>query len=523
MIEEMEAAWISEELAGLSVKDKRQRKRAGQVIAAMFAEPGASVRRMFGQKAGAKGLYRLVEGEGKKSISAAEVTYAQQQATLQRCAGEELVLCVQDTTDVNISQFTSMAGGGALPRGQGARRGFFAQTVLAVSATGVPLGVLGQHYFEREAARTKGRQAHEHKTKPIEEKESYKWLRGVLESGVEQVSGTTMLFVSDQESDIFEYLALPRPAHVQLLLRSQHNRRLTASPADKESNAAGSEGKLWDVVQAAPVAGVIDVPVHSKASQVARIARCEVRYQQVTLPAPPKTPALQQALAAAGSAFSDPAPVTAWMVIVSEIPAQDPAQPKQKQAKARATAKPDQPEQPEQPEQPDQPILWRLLTTLPVTSFADASAMARYYARRWLVERFHYVLKSGCNIEARRLGSVENLQRFLSLANIVAWRLLWLTYVARETPDAPCTVALSTVEWKALVTAIHQGKQAPLQPPSLRQAVRWIAQLGGFLGRRSDGEPGVTVLWHGWQKLANYAQMYRILAPHDDHSNFGYI
>ena len=500
MIEEVEMAWISEELAGLSVKDKRQLKRVGQVVAAMFDQPGASVRRMLGTKAGAKGLYRLVEGEGGKGVSAAEVTYAQQQATLQRCAGEELVLCVQNTTDVNISQFTRMTGGGPLPRGQGARRGFFAQTVLAVSPTGVPLGVLGQHYFEREAAGSKGGKAHAHMTKPIEEKESYKWLRGVLESGVEQVSGTTMLFVSDQESDIFEYLALPRPAHVQLLLRSQHNRRLTASPTDQEGSEASREGKLWDVVQAEPVAGVIDVPVHSKANQAERIARCEVRYKQVTLPAPPKKPALQQALAAAGSAFSDPAPVTAWMVIVSEIPAQ-----------------------PEQPEQPEQPIVWRLLTTLPVTSFADASAMAGYYARRWLVERFHYVLKSGCNIEARRLGSVENLQRFLSLANIVAWRLLWLTHVTRETPDAPCTVALSTIEWKALVTAIYQGKQAPLQPPSLRQAVRWIAQLGGFLGRRSDGEPGVTVLWHGWQKLANYAQMYRILAPPDDNSNFGYI
>ena len=82
---------------------------------------------------------------------------------------------------------------------------------------------------------------------------------------------------------------------------------------------------------------------------------------------------------------------------------------------------------------------------------------------------------------------------------------------------------LATSHIPAIGGAIHKGKQVPLQPPSLRQAVRWIAQLGGFLGRRSDGEPGVTVLWHGWQKLANYAQMYRILAPNDDNPNFGYI
>ena len=317
MVGAVEAAWISEELAGLRVKDKRQLRRVGQVLAAMFEQPGASVRRMFGEQAGAKGLYRLVEGEGNKGISAAEVTYAQQQATLQRCAGEELVLCVQDTTDVNISQFTSMTGGGPLPRGKGTRRGFFAQTVLAVNAAGVPLGVLGQHYFERAAVSDEEGQAEEHMPKPIEQKESYKWLRGVLESGVEQVSGTTMLFVSDQESDIFEYLALPRPAHVQLLLRSQHNRRLAARTSDQ----AGSKEKLWDVVQAEPVAGVIDVPVQSKTNQVARIARCAVRYKQVTLPAPYQTLAAQRALAQAGKVVGEPVPVTAWLVIVSEVPA----------------------------------------------------------------------------------------------------------------------------------------------------------------------------------------------------------
>jgi hypothetical protein len=277
MVGATEAAWISEELASLSVKDKRVLARVAAGLGAMFAQPGASVRRMFGAQAGAKGLYRLLEGAGRQGVSAAEVTYAQQQATLRRCAGEALVLCVQDTTKVNISRFTSMTGGGPLPRGRG-QWGFFVQTVLAVSVTGLPLGVLGQHYLER-ATDGPARKAEAHKHKPIAQKESYKWLRGVLESGVEQVNGTTMLFVSDQESDIFEYLTLPRPEHVQLLVRAQHNRRLTpARSAGVPDEAHGPEhgpehspehgpehspahgpDKLWDVVQASPVAGLIDV------------------------------------------------------------------------------------------------------------------------------------------------------------------------------------------------------------------------------------------------------------------------
>jgi hypothetical protein len=99
------------------------------------------------------------------------------------------------------------------------------------------------------------------------------------------------------------------------------------------------------------------------------------------------------------------------------------------------------------------------------------------------------------------------------LANIVAWRLLWLTYLGRGRPDLPCTVAFEDYEWQALYSYIHKTAIFPQEPPSLQQVTLWLAQLGGFLGRKGDGYPGVKVLWRGWQRLFDIAQTWLIFNP----------
>jgi Transposase Tn5 dimerisation domain len=86
-----------------------------------------------------------------------------------------------------------------------------------------------------------------------------------------------------------------------------------------------------------------------------------------------------------------------------------------------------------------------------------------------------------------------------------------LLYQARQQPDAPCDTVLQTHEWQALYCTIHSQPIPPHKPPSLQQAVRWIAQLGGFLGRRHDGEPGVKTIWRGWQRLQDIAATWQLL------------
>jgi hypothetical protein len=146
----------------------------------------------------------------------------------------------------------------------------------------------------------------------------------------------------------------------------------------------------------------------------------------------------------------------------------------------------------------------------------------RWYSYRWLIERYHYVLKSGCRLEQLQLEtgdseallrSADRIQRALATYTIVAWRLLWITYLARYHPETPADTVLATHEWQALYCTIHKTPQPPLSPPSLNTCVRWIAQLGGFLARQGDGEPGVKTIWQGLRRLHDIAQTWLLVSP----------
>ena len=105
------------------------------------------------------------------------------------------------------------------------------------------------------------------------------------------------------------------------------------------------------------------------------------------------------------------------------------------------------------------------------------------------------------------------MQRALALYSVIAWRLLTATLLTRVHPDLPCTVLLDDDEWQALYCTIHQPPQPPPTPPSLADATRWIAQLGGFVNRPAHDVPGVTVLWRGFLRLADLTLMYRVFRP----------
>ena len=141
-----------------------------------------------------------------------------------------------------------------------------------------------------------------------------------------------------------------------------------------------------------------------------------------------------------------------------------------------------------------------LLTTVKVSTFKQAAERLQWYTRRWGIEVYHRTLKSGCRIKDRRLGNADSLKTCLAIDLVVAWRIYWLTEQGRETPDVPCDIFLEEDEWKALCAYVKK-ESPPDKPPPLREAVRMIASLGGFLGRKGDGEPGTTTMWRGLQRL----------------------
>jgi hypothetical protein len=233
------------------------------------------------------------------------------------------------------------------------------------------------------------------------------------------------------------------------------------------------EHYLWATVAACPVKATTTVQVPRRSAQPARTATLAIRWCPLTL-CPPRHRKRERLL-----------PVSLWAVQALE------------EAPPAGTA----------------PIEWLLLTPWAVHTPAEALERVNWYACRWGIEVWHRMLTSGGRIAARQLETAERLRRCLPLYSVIAWRIFYATMLSRAVPEAPWTALLELEEWQALSCAIHRTPTPPPEPPSLRQAVHWIAQLGGFWDRRGDGESGATVLWKGFQHLTDLTMMYGIMRP----------
>lgn len=159
------------------------------------------------------------------------------------------------------------------------------------------------------------------------------------------------------------------------------------------------------------------------------------------------------------------------------------------------------------------PLRWMLLTPGAVESFEAACEKLRWYTLRWGIEVYQRALKSGCQIEPRQLGSADRIETCLAIDLVVAWRILHLAKRGREVPDVPGTVCFEEAEGKALVAYVTRSPTPPERPPSLRDTMRLVASLRGFLGRKGDGKPGTKTLWLGLQELDTMTTMWKILTP----------
>ena len=144
-----------------------------------------------------------------------------------------------------------------------------------------------------------------------------------------------------------------------------------------------------------------------------------------------------------------------------------------------------------------------MLTNLPVTTGDQVLEKLQWYLCRWQIEIFFRILKSGCKVEKLQLECTERLRPALAMYMIVAWRVLYLTYLGRECPDLPCELVFDTKEWQAIHLVSTQTR-APEQVPSLNTILRMIAGMGGFLVRKSDGEPGPQTIWIGLQRTRDF-------------------
>ena len=456
------AAWARAEFGHAELGDDRRTDRLLLIATAFAQQPTAPIPQACGPGPGAQGAYRFFEND---DIDPEAIRDAHHQATLERVRQLPIVLALQDTSTLNYSTHPQTEGLGPIGTRLQHIIGLFLHSTLAVTPTGQPLGLLHTTVRARDPkAVGSARQRHR---KPTAAKESRKWLESLhaCHAVAAECPKTLVVNITDREGDCYDVFALgqaaPADARAHLLVRSKHNRRL-----------ADHDPLLWAHVGQRRAAGQLQVRVGRRSKQPARLATLAIRFCAVTLQPP-------------GRRAGQP-PLQLWAIEARE-----------QRAPAGVT-----------------PIVWRLLTSLPITSLAEACEKVGWYAQRWQIEVIHKVLKSGCKIEQRQLKTAERLERALAVDQVVAWRLLALCKASREQPDAAVSAWLEQAEWEALWCQVHQRPTPPTTPPTIRQAVRWIAQLGGFLARKGDGEPGPILLWRGLQRLHDLTAMWRLCQPH---------
>src|SRR6266536_1121258 len=471
----MQESWAQQEVGQAQLGHGARTKRLVQLVEDLAAHPAESVPQSCEDWAATKGAYRFWDNV---HVEAAAIRRAHSENTVDRCQGHELILAIQDTTDLDYSTHPATRGLGHL---QGKRtkgklpQGLKVHSVLAASQEGVPLGLLWQQVWVREEEVASQEEQGHRRHQSIEEKESGRWLLAQQAIQASFEPEQRVLTIADREADLYDLFAQPRPAGKELLIRAKHDRRLKTEPKAEAEH-------LWERIRQTKAAVIVAFEVPRTHEHQARSTKLAIRFATLTIapPRPKKNHAVWK-------------PLPLQVVLAEEV----------------------------DPPEGETAVSWLLLTTMPVTGYEEAVQVVLWYSLRWLIERYHYVLKSGCRIEELQLETAQRLERALATYCIVAWRLLWLTYEARQAPESSCEVLLQKEESQALYATIHQTPTPPEQPPTLHEAVHWIARLGGFLGRKSDGEPGVKVIWRGLRRLEDIAATWRLLHLTEPPATFG--
>lgn len=468
---------ITDEFDGVDLKDRRLDRRLLKVVSALADAPRASISAACGGWAEITGACRLLNSD---KATPEALLAPHQAAVVRRCAQHPCLIISQDTTELDFTHMEAVEGLG--PLNSEKRRGFFMHSLYAGSEDGLPLGILDaainirdDEEFRINATRKK---------RPFEEKESYRWLLGyrrTCELARALPEDREVFSVSDREGDIHEVFEAWREAVevggpvAHWLIRANQDRALL--------NVTGTDPtKLFAALEASPALGQIEFEISAKKSRVtkkkgsrvsnprtARLVHQTIRVMKIT-PRPPQRPGGGKV-----------APVTFWAILAEE----------------------------ENPPEGQDPVRWVLLTSKPVETFEDACRMIKIYLRRWDIEVFHRVLKTGCRVEQIQLKQADALVRALMIYVVIAWRILYLTHLGRRCPGLPCGTVFEVAEWKSACAVVKRPPEEG--EPTLGEFIGIVGKLGGHLGRKCDGPPGPQRIWVGMGRIRDFALAWQAI------------
>ena len=436
----------------MDLGDIRRNERFVSIINNISTLPGGSIPQQNNSWYSTKATYEFYKNEGVTiaSLQKAIADYGSSQV-------EEVkqVLVAHDFCQISYND-SSAEGLGYLANTEG--RGIITYNSIAISNDGIPLSLLYQHSFVR-PLEALGK-AKKRKDAAYEDKESYHWYKGITTVN-EQLGDTIQkIHIADREADIYELFFCAYEKNTELLIRAKHNRKLS------------DKSVLWDAVAGQPLSAKVTLEIPDKTGKKRIGIEVEVRYHQVEILRPATSDNRYESVSMTAIELKQVSVKQDWQ---EEI------------------------------------LHWKLLTTLSVNTVTEALQCVKWYCYRWLIERFHYVLKSGTQIEQLQLQQATSLQKAIHVYSIAAMRIMQLVYQSRQTPDVSCEVVLTKEQWRMLYVLINKTPEIPDQPPTLGVAVRWIGKLGGHLGRKSDGPPGLKAVWTGYRRLCDAVSVYEIM------------
>jgi Transposase DNA-binding/Transposase Tn5 dimerisation domain len=435
--------WAQQNFAAAELGDSRRTDRLVIFASAAATHPSGSIPQMCQSWADTKAAYRLFDSDGVTFTAVASPHWE-----ITRDCGPGLFLVLGDTTEADFGSQRHIEGAG--PLGNGSGQGFLLHSALLVSADSEAIhGLAGQAIHYRQAAPKK-----ESATQRLKRnRESEVWCRVIDQVG-RPPEGAEWVHVLDRGADNFEVYCHVRACNTGCVVRASSLNR-------KVLNPQGVEVAVSELLNSLPVAEHYELSLRARPEQPARTARLEVRFGSLVMPVPRVKNDYTRKQAA----------IAMRVVWVREV---------------------------NPPKGAKKKIEWVLYTTLAVDSNEQARRVIEYYEKRWLIEEYHKALKTGCRIEERQLEDVERLEPLVGLLAVVAVRLLQLKGLARTEPDRPATQVVPPL-YVAVLQSYKKVKQGVQW--TVRQFFRELAKLGGFLGRKGDGEPGWITIWRGWDLL----------------------
>lgn len=445
--------WAQMNFGTCELGDKRRTNRLVKVAAAVADNPSASFPDQMPIWSDLKAAYNLFDCD---DVTFEAIARPHWEATKKRPPGRYLI--IGDTTELDFGYYREVEGLG--PTGNGGGLGFLLHNALMADAnTRETIGVAGQtiHYrSKKKGTKTKRENA---SARLKRNRESEVWGKVIDQVGPPP-EGVEWVHVLDRGGDNFEvYCHLLQQRSGWVVRAAQLNRKILAGADEKPM-------KLSKYLPQLELRGTYELFLRARPEQPARKVKLEVRVGSIKMPVPQHISPWVRKLA--------PQPIAMNVVYVVEV----------------------------DPPAGVDPICWVLLTSLPVDTFEQAWQVIEYYEARWLVEEYHKALKTGCRVAERQLKTASRLEAMMALMSVAAVRLLCLKSLARTSPDIPAQRVVPRI-WLQILKSARKGLNR-VHDLTVGQFYREVAKLGGFLGRKGDGEPGWITIWRGWQKLNNF-------------------